>query len=84
MDGDGGFDLGGLAVEQVGVIVGGADGVEGGVLEHGWAAEDVGAFDLAGAGDDGLHDDRAFGAGDAGDLGIDGTDWSEEHACREA
>ncbi len=84
MDGDGGFYLGGLAVEQVGVIVGGADGVESGILEHGWATEDAGAFDLAGAGDGGLHDDGAFGVGDAGDLRIDGADRGEEHACAEA
>ena len=74
VDADGGVDFGGVSVEEEWVVPGGSDGVECGGLQHGRAGEDVGGFDLAGLGDDGLDDDGAFLPGGDGDAGIDGLD----------
>jgi len=46
-DADGGFDLSGLAIEQVGAVARGADGIQGSGLQHCGSAEDAGALDAA-------------------------------------
>jgi hypothetical protein len=77
-DGDGGFDFSGFSVEQVRLVAGVADGVDGGGAEHGWAAGGLKAYYVAGFVDGGGEGDGSFLLG--GDAGVDRSDGDEEHA----
>lgn len=80
VDGDGGLDLGGLAVEQEGTIAGLANRGERGLAEECGTAENMGAFDAAGAGDEGVDDDGAFGVGGDREGRVLRTDGREQQA----
>ena len=62
------------------MVAGGADGVDRGWLQHSWAADGVGGFDVAGFGDDSLYNDGASDVGGAGYGWVDGLDGGEEQA----
>ena len=70
VDGESSFDFSGSVVEQIRTIASAADGIERGALQYGRAADDVGALDGSGGGDDGLNDDGPLNARDAGDRWI--------------
>ena len=70
--------------DRVGAVAGRAEGIERSALEHRRAAQDAGAFNLAGLRDDGLDHNGALNAGGASDLRIDGLDGRDQHACGDA
>ncbi len=72
---DGGFDLDGLTVEEVGAVAPGLDGVDGRALEHRTAGEDAEVGDGSGWGDGGGEGDCAGETDGAGDRWVGRAGW---------